>query len=59
MYAFSIDKLPVLQLQSPGVVAVGSSMKGENSYSHHLDPDVSTKYHLYCSCFLYLFHFYN
>jgi glycosylphosphatidylinositol transamidase (GPIT) subunit GPI8 len=44
MYAFSIDKLPVLQLQSPGVVAVGSSMKGENSYSHHLDPDVSTIY---------------
>ncbi|KAJ3686524.1 hypothetical protein LUZ61_015688 [Rhynchospora tenuis] len=28
------------QLQSPGVVAIGSSMKGENSYSHHLDPDV-------------------
>lgn len=29
-----------LQLQSPGVLAIGSSMKGENSYSHHLDSDV-------------------
>ncbi|PON46079.1 GPI-anchor transamidase [Parasponia andersonii] len=28
------------QLQSPGVLASGSSMKGENSYSHHLDSDV-------------------
>ncbi|KAL5566909.1 hypothetical protein UlMin_030073 [Ulmus minor] len=28
------------QLQSPGVLAVGSSKKGENSYSHHLDSDV-------------------
>lgn len=28
------------QLSSPGVLAVGSSMKGENSYSHHLDSDV-------------------
>ncbi|KAK4263581.1 hypothetical protein QN277_028973 [Acacia crassicarpa] len=28
------------QLHSPGVLAIGSSMKGENSYSHHLDPDV-------------------
>ncbi|XP_028753082.1 putative GPI-anchor transamidase isoform X1 [Neltuma alba] len=28
------------QLHSPGVLAMGSSMKGENSYSHHLDPDV-------------------
>ncbi|XP_009800993.1 uncharacterized protein LOC107799245 [Nicotiana tabacum] len=28
------------QLQSPGVLAIGSSMKGENSYSHHLDADV-------------------
>ncbi|KAG8386763.1 hypothetical protein BUALT_Bualt03G0182800 [Buddleja alternifolia] len=28
------------QLQSPGVLAIGSSKKGENSYSHHLDPDV-------------------
>ncbi|KAI4379001.1 hypothetical protein MLD38_016411 [Melastoma candidum] len=28
------------QLQSPGVLAIGSSLKGENSYSHHLDPDV-------------------
>ncbi|MBA0618838.1 hypothetical protein Godav_028126, partial [Gossypium davidsonii] len=27
------------QLQSPGVLAIGSSMKGENSYSHHLDSD--------------------
>ena len=31
----------ILQLQSPGVLAIGSSMKGENSYSHHLDSDVS------------------
>uniref|UniRef100_A0A453NSA0 GPI-anchor transamidase n=1 Tax=Aegilops tauschii subsp. strangulata TaxID=200361 RepID=A0A453NSA0_AEGTS len=30
------------QLQSPGVLAIGSSMKGENSYSHHLDSDVRT-----------------
>ncbi|KAF8392245.1 hypothetical protein HHK36_022587 [Tetracentron sinense] len=29
-----------LQLHSPGVLAIGSSMKGENSYSHHLDSDV-------------------
>jgi len=28
------------QLQSPGVLAIGSSMKGENSYSHHLDSEV-------------------
>ncbi|XP_023534783.1 putative GPI-anchor transamidase [Cucurbita pepo subsp. pepo] len=28
------------QLHSPGVLAIGSSKKGENSYSHHLDPDV-------------------
>lgn len=28
------------QLQSPGVLAIGSSRKGENSYSHHLDSDV-------------------
>ncbi|RWR80935.1 putative GPI-anchor transamidase isoform X1 [Cinnamomum micranthum f. kanehirae] len=28
------------QLHSPGVIAIGSSMKGENSYSHHLDSDV-------------------
>ncbi|XP_050275239.1 uncharacterized protein LOC126717520 [Quercus robur] len=28
------------QLQSPGALAIGSSMKGENSYSHHLDSDV-------------------
>ncbi|KAK9919498.1 hypothetical protein M0R45_028089 [Rubus argutus] len=27
------------QLQSPGVLAIGSSMKGENSYSYHLDSD--------------------
>ncbi|KAK9175257.1 hypothetical protein WN944_027263 [Citrus x changshan-huyou] len=27
-------------LHSPGVLAIGSSMKGENSYSHHLDSDV-------------------
>ncbi|CAK9862911.1 unnamed protein product [Sphagnum jensenii] len=28
------------QLYSPSVLAVGSSLKGENSYSHHLDADV-------------------
>ncbi|XP_057962810.1 uncharacterized protein LOC131154209 [Malania oleifera] len=28
------------QLHSPGVLTIGSSMKGENSYSHHLDSDV-------------------
>lgn len=28
------------QLHSSGVLAIGSSMKGENSYSHHLDSDV-------------------
>ncbi|KAK7304134.1 hypothetical protein RJT34_15206 [Clitoria ternatea] len=28
------------QLQSPGVLTIGSSMKGENSYSHHLDSNV-------------------
>ncbi|KAL2621395.1 hypothetical protein R1flu_001600 [Riccia fluitans] len=28
------------QLYSPGVFAMGSSLKGENSYSHHLDADV-------------------
>ncbi|KAG9455737.1 hypothetical protein H6P81_000245 [Aristolochia fimbriata] len=28
------------QLHSLGVLAIGSSMKGENSYSHHLDSDV-------------------
>lgn len=28
------------QLHSPGVLAIGSSRKGENSYSHHLDSDV-------------------
>ncbi|KAJ4845535.1 hypothetical protein Tsubulata_015622 [Turnera subulata] len=28
------------QLHSPGVLAIGSSMKGESSYSHHLDSDV-------------------
>ncbi|KAG5224027.1 GPI-anchor transamidase family protein [Salix suchowensis] len=33
------------QLHSPGVLAIGSSMKGENSYSHHLDSDVS-----WCFC---------
>ncbi|KAK1616128.1 hypothetical protein QYE76_021645 [Lolium multiflorum] len=27
-------------LQSPGVLAIGSSKKGENSYSHHLDSDI-------------------
>ncbi|KAJ0779034.1 putative auxin response factor [Helianthus annuus] len=26
----------VIYLQSPGVLAIGSSMKGQNSYSHHL-----------------------
>ncbi|CAH2038540.1 unnamed protein product, partial [Thlaspi arvense] len=33
------------QLQSPGVLAIGSSLKGENSYSHHLDSDVSALYY--------------
>jgi glycosylphosphatidylinositol transamidase (GPIT) subunit GPI8 len=33
------------QLQSPGVLAIGSSLKGENSYSHHLDSDVSSLHH--------------
>ncbi|OVA01468.1 Peptidase C13 [Macleaya cordata] len=28
------------QLHSPGVLAIGSSLKGENSYSHHLDSDI-------------------
>lgn len=28
------------QLHSPGALAIGSSKKGENSYSHHLDSDV-------------------
>eukprot|EP00249_Psilotum_nudum_P007935 c20923_g1_i1 orf=92-1276(+) len=28
------------QLYSPGVLAISSSLKGENSYSHHLDADV-------------------
>ncbi|GAB2213672.1 hypothetical protein Droror1_Dr00017985 [Drosera rotundifolia] len=28
-------------LDSPGVLVIGSSMKGESSYSHHLDSDVS------------------
>ncbi|XP_026455060.1 putative GPI-anchor transamidase isoform X2 [Papaver somniferum] len=28
------------QLHSRGVLAIGSSMKGENSYSHHLDSDI-------------------
>lgn len=28
------------QFHSPGVLAIGSSMKGENSYSHHLDSDI-------------------
>eukprot|EP00250_Pteridium_aquilinum_P009026 c18392_g1_i1 orf=100-1272(+) len=28
------------QLYSPGVLAIGSSRKGENSYSHHLDSEV-------------------
>ncbi|WOL10359.1 hypothetical protein Cni_G19114 [Canna indica] len=28
------------QFQSPGVLAIGSSKKGENSYSHHLDSDI-------------------
>ncbi|XP_020520222.1 GPI-anchor transamidase isoform X2 [Amborella trichopoda] len=28
------------RLYSPGVLAIGSSLKGENSYSHHLDSDV-------------------
>ncbi|XP_058723965.1 GPI-anchor transamidase-like isoform X2 [Vicia villosa] len=28
------------QFHSPDVLAIGSSMKGQNSYSHHLDSDV-------------------
>ncbi|KAI6696028.1 hypothetical protein NL676_023738 [Syzygium grande] len=28
------------QLHSPGALAIGSSKKGENSYSHHMDSDV-------------------
>ncbi|KAH0458138.1 hypothetical protein IEQ34_013453 [Dendrobium chrysotoxum] len=28
------------QLHSPGALAIGSSKKGENSYSHHLDSDI-------------------
>ncbi|MCO5553902.1 hypothetical protein L7F22_007428 [Adiantum nelumboides] len=28
------------QLYSPGVLAIGSSRKGQNSYSHHLDSEV-------------------
>ncbi|KAK9705605.1 hypothetical protein RND81_07G069900, partial [Saponaria officinalis] len=28
------------QLESPGVLTIGSRLKGENSYSHHLDSDV-------------------
>ncbi|PKA60962.1 Vacuolar-processing enzyme alpha-isozyme [Apostasia shenzhenica] len=28
------------QLHSPGVLAIGSSMKGQNAYSHHLDSDI-------------------
>ncbi|KAJ0725483.1 hypothetical protein HanPI659440_Chr12g0459251 [Helianthus annuus] len=30
----TVDNLSYLQ--SPGVLAIGSSMKGQNSYSHHL-----------------------
>ncbi|CAH1435507.1 unnamed protein product [Lactuca virosa] len=29
------------QLHSPGVLAIGSSMKGENLYSYHLDSDLT------------------
>ncbi|CAA6655135.1 unnamed protein product [Spirodela intermedia] len=28
------------QFDSPGVLSIGSSVKGENSYSHHLDSDI-------------------
>jgi hypothetical protein len=44
-------------------LAIGSSMKGENSYSHHLDSDVSKCFPLsmladiLCECILpYYFH---
>ncbi|KAI3924644.1 hypothetical protein MKX01_009514 [Papaver californicum] len=30
----------LIMLHSPGVLAIGSSMTGENSYSHHLDSDI-------------------
>ncbi|KAK9919491.1 hypothetical protein M0R45_028082 [Rubus argutus] len=39
------------QLQSPGVLAIGSSMKGENSYSHHLDSDLWIVYVLHSCIF--------
>jgi phosphatidylinositol glycan class K len=32
--------LPLVQLYSPNVLAIGSSLKGENSYSHHIDTKV-------------------
>jgi len=34
--AFSLTK----QFYTPNVVAIGSSLKGQNSYSHHSDPDI-------------------
>lgn len=45
-----------LQLHSPGVLAIGSSKKGENSYSHHLDSDVSS---IFCDAnsHMSVFHF--
>ena len=52
-----------LHLRSPCVLAIGSSMKGENSYSHHLDSDVSKCFpfsmlaDILCECILpYYFH---
>lgn len=43
--------LELLQLYSPGVLAIGSSRKGENSYSHHLDSEVSIVSLTSCICY--------
>jgi glycosylphosphatidylinositol transamidase (GPIT) subunit GPI8 len=43
----TIPDILYMQLHSPGVLAIGSSMKGENSYSHHLDSDVSKCFRFY------------
>lgn len=40
-FDLDMDWMCSFQLHSPGVLAIGSSKKGENSYSHHLDSDVS------------------
>ncbi|KAK9705585.1 hypothetical protein RND81_07G068200 [Saponaria officinalis] len=50
------------QLESPGVLAIGSSLNGENSYSHHLDSDVgvSVMLNMYANASLTsLFNSYN